>query len=62
MTAYKDEKNRAYAGWTLDVSSILSVRGPIGDLEKPYNVFLETADIDSMATDSDRKTHSHLRF
>jgi hypothetical protein len=62
MTAYKDEKNRAYAGWTLDLSSILLVRGPIGDLPRPDNVFLETVEIDAMAADSGQKMHSHLRF
>jgi hypothetical protein len=62
MTAYKDEKKQAYAGWTLDLSSILLVRGPIGDLPKPDNMFLETVEIDAMPADLDRKAHRHLRF
>ena len=62
MTAYKDEKNRAYAGWTLNVSSVLLVRGPIGDLVQTDDTSLETAEIDAILADSSRKNHTHLRF
>ena len=52
MTAYKDEKNRAYAGWTLNVSSILLVRAPIGDLAETDDTSLEMAEIDAILADS----------
>ena len=33
MTAYRDDKNRAYAGGTLNMLSVAVVCGPIGDIQ-----------------------------
>jgi len=33
MTAYRDDRNRAYAGWTLNMLSVAVVCGPIGDIQ-----------------------------
>ena len=33
MTAYRDDKNRAYAGWTLNMLSVAVVCGPVGDIQ-----------------------------
>jgi hypothetical protein len=33
MTAYRDDKNRAYAGWTLNMLSVAVVSDPIGDIQ-----------------------------
>jgi hypothetical protein len=62
MTAYKDEKNRVYAGWTLNLLSVLVIRGPIGDLPIQDNVFVHAADSEIADTDSKLNIRSHLRF
>ena len=62
MTAYKDEKNKAYAGWTLNLLSVLMIRGPIGDLPSQDNPFVHTADTEIAEADSQLNIRSHLRF
>jgi hypothetical protein len=32
MAAYRDERNKVYAGWTLNLLSVLLIHDPIGDL------------------------------
>jgi hypothetical protein len=62
MTAYKDEKNKAYTGWTLNLLSILVIRGPIGDLPRQDNLFDHTADVKIAEADSKLNSRSHLQF
>jgi hypothetical protein len=62
MTAYKDEKNRAYAGWTLNLLSVLVIRGPLGDLPSQDNAFLHAADAEMAKADSKLNIRSHLWF
>ena len=33
MIMYRDDKNRVYAGWTLNMLSVAIVYGPIGDIQ-----------------------------
>ena len=33
MTAYRDDRNRAYAGWTLNMLSVAVVCDPISDIQ-----------------------------
>ena len=33
MTAYRDDRNRAYAGWTLNMLSVAVVCDPIDDIQ-----------------------------
>ena len=62
MTAYKDEKNKAYAGWTLNLLSVLLIHDPIGDLPKQSNLLFLTGDTEIAEVDSKLKIRNHLRF
>lgn len=58
MTAYKDDRNRAYAGWTLNVVSVLKIRGPVGDLISNAPPMMSQMDM----SDSSLSTRNLLRF
>jgi hypothetical protein len=56
MTAYKDDKLKAYAGWSMNVSSILRINEPIGD------VMNETPVVATTTSNSTFHTRNRLRF
>jgi len=58
MTAYKDDRNRAYAGWTLNVVSVLKMRGPVGDLISNASPVMSQTDM----FDSQSSARNLLRF
>ena len=58
MTAYKDDRSRAYAGWTLNVVSVLKMRGPVGDLKGNTSALISQTD----TLDSESSNPNLLRF
>jgi hypothetical protein len=58
MTAYKDDRTRAYAGWTLNVVSVLKMRGPVGDLKGNSSALTSQTD----TLDSESSNPNLLRF
>jgi hypothetical protein len=64
MTAYKDERNKAYAGWTLNLLSVLLIHDPLGDLtDHDATSALSSIDTETgTMPNSILNIRSHLRF
>ena len=56
MTAYKDDKLKAYAEWSINVSSILQIKEPMGDIlnDAPFAV--------TTAMNGTSNTRNRLKF